>query len=55
MLDDISDNVVTVNNTAFVLMSSHPLGEGMLRVDWSMGAKLFIGGAPDVALLPDPE
>ncbi len=55
LLDDKSDNVVSVNNTVFVLMSSHPLGEGMLRVDWSMGAKLFIGVAPDIALLPDPE
>ena len=33
----------------------HPWGEDVLRVDWSMGARLFIGAARNGALSKDPD
>jgi hypothetical protein len=46
------DNVVTVNTNAFVLMFLYPLGEDVLRMDWSNEAKPFVGAARN-GLIPN--
>ena len=48
------DNVVTVNTNAFVPMFLYPLGEDVLRMDWSNEAKPFVGAAGSGAFPNEP-